>query len=200
MNRVLLEGSFFRVLFDTIPLITLVLDPDLRVFTVNRTTANFFNMKEDIVIATEGGNVLHCIHRYDDPQGCGYGAECNNCIVRNTAIQAKHGNRIQRAKGKIDIQREDTIYVMSVLVSAAPFVYKDEQLVVVIMEDVSQVTELQGLIPICASCKNIRDDFGYWSRVEKYIEQKSEVEFTHDLCPDCIDTLYPQQGKKILNR
>jgi len=86
---------------------------------------------------------------------------------------------------------------MNVLVSAAPFIYEDEQMVVVIIEDVSQVTELQGFIPICASCKNIRDDSGYWSKVEKYIEKNSEVEFTHDLCPDCIEKLYLKKEKII---
>lgn len=85
---------------------------------------------------------------------------------------------------------------MNVLVSAAPFVYEEESMVVVIIEDVSHVTELQGFIPICASCKNIRDDYGYWSKVEKYIEKKSEVEFTHDLCPDCIEKLYPDINQK----
>lgn len=51
---------------------------------------------------------------------------------------------------------------------------------------------LQGLIPICASCKKIRDDKGYWNHVEQYICEHSAAEFTHGICPDCKKRLYPQ--------
>jgi hypothetical protein len=54
-----------------------------------------------------------------------------------------------------------------------------------------QVTQLSGILPICASCKKIRDDQGYWSQVESYVEQHSEAVFSHALCPGCLETLYP---------
>ncbi len=47
-------------------------------------------------------------------------------------------------------------------------------------------------MPICASCKNIRDDQGYWSRVESYVRDHTEAEFSHAVCPDCMKKLYPQ--------
>ncbi len=53
-----------------------------------------------------------------------------------------------------------------------------------------KVKNLEGLIPICSSCKQIRDDKGFWHRVEKYIEEHSGVSFSHGLCPDCIDKMY----------
>ena len=59
----------------------------------------------------------------------------------------------------------------------------------------SKVKTLSGFIPICASCKKIRDDKGYWSQVEAYISKHSEVEFSHGICPDCARTLYP--GLKV---
>jgi len=55
----------------------------------------------------------------------------------------------------------------------------------------NQVKKLHRLLPICAACKKIRDDDGYWSQVEDYISQNSEIEFTHGICPDCMHTLYP---------
>jgi PAS domain S-box-containing protein len=54
------------------------------------------------------------------------------------------------------------------------------------------VKELKGLLPICASCKKIRDDKGYWQQVETYIQQRSQAEFTHGICPDCMKRLYPE--------
>jgi sigma-B regulation protein RsbU (phosphoserine phosphatase) len=55
-----------------------------------------------------------------------------------------------------------------------------------------QVRTLRGIVPICASCKNIRDDQGFWSRVETYVRDHTEAEFSHAVCPDCMTKLYPQ--------
>jgi hypothetical protein len=54
-----------------------------------------------------------------------------------------------------------------------------------------EVRMLKGFLPICASCKNIRNDRGYWEKIEQYITEHSDAEFTHTLCPDCIKKLYP---------
>jgi hypothetical protein len=61
-----------------------------------------------------------------------------------------------------------------------------------LQQHIDKVKVLQGLLPICASCKNVRDDKGYWSQVETYIEQHSSAHFTHGLCPDCARRLYPE--------
>jgi hypothetical protein len=55
----------------------------------------------------------------------------------------------------------------------------------------AEVRTLNGLIPICASCKKIRDDSGYWNEVEEYIRQRSEAVFSHGLCPACIPKFFP---------
>jgi len=51
---------------------------------------------------------------------------------------------------------------------------------------------LKGFLPICASCKKIRDDKGYWNQIESYIRDHSEAEFSHGICPECIEKLYPE--------
>ena len=53
------------------------------------------------------------------------------------------------------------------------------------------IKKLEGLLPMCANCKNIRDDDGYWQQVEVYIQQHSKVEFSHSICPKCARRLYP---------
>jgi sigma-B regulation protein RsbU (phosphoserine phosphatase) len=55
----------------------------------------------------------------------------------------------------------------------------------------SEVKVLKGLVPICASCKKIRNDQGFWQQLEEYIQQHSEAEFSHGLCAPCIKKLYP---------
>ena len=55
----------------------------------------------------------------------------------------------------------------------------------------SRVKTLSGLLPICASCKKIRDDKGYWNQIETYIDDHSDATFSHGICPDCAERLYP---------
>jgi len=65
------------------------------------------------------------------------------------------------------------------------------------LEDaLANVNQLSGLLPICSSCKKIRDDKGYWTQIEAYIRDHSEAEFSHSLCPDCVQKLYGDLGKK----
>jgi hypothetical protein len=61
----------------------------------------------------------------------------------------------------------------------------------------SEITTLRGMIPICANCKNIRDDKGYWNKIEYYLSKYANADFTHSLCPDCIEKLYPEIAKKM---
>lgn len=75
--------------------------------------------------------------------------------------------------------------------------YKDqledlvEQRTAELKEAMSKVKILGGFLPICASCKKIRDDKGYWNQIESYIREHSEAEFSHALCPECAKRLYP---------
>ena len=57
---------------------------------------------------------------------------------------------------------------------------------------IAEVKTLKGIIPICASCKNIRDDKGYWNQVEEYVQNHTDAEFSHGICPDCMEKLYPE--------
>jgi len=66
------------------------------------------------------------------------------------------------------------------------------QLIQELTEALARVKTLSGLLPICASCKKIRDDKGYWQQVETYISQRSEADFTHGICPGCAERLYPE--------
>ncbi len=63
-----------------------------------------------------------------------------------------------------------------------------------------EIKTLRGMLPICAHCKKIRDDQGYWNRIERYIEDRSDAKFTHGLCPDCLTELYPEVAEFEKNK
>ena len=70
-----------------------------------------------------------------------------------------------------------------------------EKLILELQQALSEVKTLSGMLPICASCKKIRNDKGYWEQIESYIGERSEAEFSHGICPDCIKKLYPEYTK-----
>jgi len=70
--------------------------------------------------------------------------------------------------------------------------HERDQLISKLQQALNEVKKLGGLLPICASCKKIRDDKGYWKQIESYIREHSEAEFSHSICPDCVKKLYPE--------
>ena len=66
-----------------------------------------------------------------------------------------------------------------------------EELIQRLQDSLAKIKTLRGLLPICASCKKIRDDTGYWHQVEAYVTDHSEANFSHSLCPQCVKRLYP---------
>lgn len=72
-----------------------------------------------------------------------------------------------------------------------------EQRTIELENAMAEVKVLKGIIPICAHCKKIRDDQGYWQQLEIFIKEHSEAKFSHGLCPCCAEQLYPEQYAKI---
>lgn len=73
--------------------------------------------------------------------------------------------------------------------------YKEQRrLIEELQAALQEVKTLKGFIPICSSCKKIRDDQGYWNKIESYIQERSDAKFSHGICPECSDKLYGDQG------
>ncbi len=64
----------------------------------------------------------------------------------------------------------------------------------------SEIKQLTGLLPICAHCKKIRDDKGYWNNVEEYVSEHSDAVFSHGICPSCVGELYPKYKKRLKSK
>jgi len=71
-----------------------------------------------------------------------------------------------------------------------------ENLIRELEDALEKIKTLKGLLPICAHCKRIRDDRGYWAQVETYIEAHSLAEFSHGICPECVRKYYPEVFEK----
>ncbi len=99
-------------------------------------------------------------------------------------------------RGKKHLISSDRMQIIDLLFSSFESALEKNQELLVsnkkLKEALNTVQTLKGLIPICSSCKKIRDDKGFWQQVEEYIVQHSNANFTHGICPECTKELYPE--------
>jgi PAS domain-containing protein len=182
------QSQIFRAVFDALPSWIFVVDSDVRIRDYNAAAAKFLSGQRQAIIKRRGGEVLNCLHSHDVMEGCGQAAFCKHCVIRNSVTEAFQGNHVVRRRRKIEILREGEKMEIYALISASPFVFEKDPLVLLVIEDISIITELQRMISICSVCKKIRDEKQTWSQLELYFKERWDVDFSHGLCPECFQS------------
>ena len=186
--------KYLEALFDAVPSPIFVVDDDVTILDFNAAAGQFIGAERTEVLRRRGGDVLHCIHAHDDPEGCGRAPACKNCVIRNSVRSAFEGNGTTRAKAWLERTNGDETIGLYALVTASPIGGQSEGLALLILEDITELMELRDMLPICTHCKKIRDDRDYWQSVDVYFNKHLDVSFTHSICPDCMRKLYPDVG------
>ena len=172
----------------------LVIDRNYHIVGANNAACRSFCLSTDNIT---GNKCLKVTHKLDRP--CWHkGFSCPT----KTAFERKDQTKIVHKH----IYDGETVFEQ---VIASP-ILDDHGEVDFIVEELNDITELiqskeiadhlkkdiktlQGLLPICAKCKSIRDDKGYWSQIESYISNHLDVQFSHGLCEECLEKLYGEE-------
>jgi hypothetical protein len=179
------KTDMLRTVFDAMPSLIFVVDEDVRIQECNASAADLLKVQRSTILKRRGGEVFHCLHSTEVPEGCGRAPFCQNCVLRNSVDEAFRGNRIVRRRTRMEMIRGENKLEIYALITAAPFLYEERWLVLLVIEDISEIAELQRMIPICCICKKVRDDKESWSRVEAYFKENWDVDFSHSICPEC---------------
>ena len=191
MTRNILErGDLIENILNTIPLAIFLVDEDVRIFWSNQGAAPLLDMEPDLILFRRCGEVFHCLHAVESNAGCGRTEFCKDCPIRNSVQQSMQGQRVVRKKNRMRLVGKDKVVEINLLVTTAPFAYQGESLVLLILEDISELMELKSIVPICAYCKKIRNDEAFWQSVEKYFKIHLNLDFSHGVCPECEKKLY----------
>ena len=177
--------AFMESLFDAIPSVVLVVDEDVRILGYNQAAAALLREGEQEILKRRGGEVLHCIHSREVAEGCGRALPCVDCIVRSTVKKAFEGRSTVRRRTRLELVRDDRTVNIYALITASPFEHNDETFVVLVVEDISDLIELQRIVPICLRCKKVRTDDKYWMQVEDFFKRHWDLDFSHGYCPEC---------------
>jgi DNA-binding NtrC family response regulator len=107
----------------------------------------------------------------------------------NTALAAvQRGAQDYLIKGQINTSQ---------LIRSIRYAMERQKLITELEKRLKEIKTLQGLLPMCAWCKNIRDDKGYWKNLEAYIKEHSDAEISHGICPKCVKKVYPELYEEI---
>jgi PAS domain-containing protein len=184
------KNAFLREVFDAIPAMLLIVDSDVKILHLNAMASVGLSLDIKAVYKKRGGEALHCINSAD---GCGRAEVCRDCIIRNAASNAMQGDKTYRKATRMEFRDGGTKKELHLLVTASPFHYDGTTYVLLTLENVSELIQLQSLLPICMHCKRIRNDEGYWNDVAVYFHERLDVDFSHGLCNECLEKLYPEQ-------
>jgi PAS domain-containing protein len=185
------DDSLWQSVFGAVPQPIFVVDDDVRLMAFNPAAQGMVGQAFETVLRRRGGEVFHCVHNTDSPQGCGHGPSCGDCVIRNSVQSAIAGQTVTRQRTVMEMVRGKAVHPVELLITASPFQHDGQKLALLILEDITELTTLRRLLPICASCKRVRDDRDYWQTVEKFFTANLNVDFTHGICPECARKLYP---------
>jgi nitrogen fixation/metabolism regulation signal transduction histidine kinase len=184
-------NSFFAAVLDAMPSPVFIVDEDVRIIEANEAALPLIGDRASTVYRRRGGEVLQCVHSMDVPEGCGRSPSCASCVVRNSVTASYAHKKIVRRAAKMLLEQNGELRAVYLLITTSPLLFEGTRHVVLTIEDVNELVELRRLIPICANCKKVRDEQEYWDSVESYFKNHLDMDFTHGICPECMDSLYP---------
>ena len=175
-----------RAIFDALPLPTFIVDDDVRIQDYNTAGGQLLGPDPQLALHRRGGDALHCIHA--EAKGCGQSLLCKDCVIRNGVNRALAGGGTHRQTHKAELRANGKTTVIDLLVTTTPLPDREASHALLIIEDISELLTLRGLIPICAQCKKIRDDQKYWHSLESCLHTHMNMKLAHGLCPTCFTT------------
>ena len=188
------EKKYIQAVIDIIPTALFVVDQNFNIIDLNPSATALFELKSEVVLHRLCGEVLNCRNAIESEGGCGTSELCPECVLRNSVESASEGEKTNKKKFKLEILQDGNILEMHFLVSATPFSYNDYRLVLLAIEDITELIMLQRLLPICSYCKKIRNDKEYWEKLEDYLGKYRDLRFTHSICPECRHKHYSDLG------
>jgi hypothetical protein len=187
---ILERNGYLRAVLDAIPFMVLVVDADMKIHDANLAAAHLLGDRYIAGLKSHCGKVLRCIHAIEGIGGCGTSPYCRECVCRNSAEIAMGNATASRQKCRMTVLDEDKPKEIYFDVTAAPFAHHEEHLVLLLLEDTTELMLLRKVAPICMRCKRIRNADNSWEKIEDYLLRNNHLRFTHSLCAECRERLY----------
>ncbi len=188
-------SEFHRSIIDAMPFPVLVLEESYRIVDTNNAANQIIGMSAEEARMHRPGEVLRCIHASETSVGCGGTPFCRSCPIRTAIGKAFLGEYPSRQVVQLLVSGQEQMLEMQYLMTVAPLNFENLRLVLMILEDVREISS--RMLPICSNCKQVRNDDDYWQSVESYLASRLEIHCTHSLCPECAQKFFPEYAQAL---
>ena len=192
------QEEYITTIFNRLQEAILVIDRDYRIVDVNDSACTITQRSREEIIGTHCYKISHLMKGPCFESG-------TQCPVKEVLETRQKTHVIHKHFSADNTTRWEEIIASPLIKEDGTITHVIEEIrdctellkhQEVIKDLKSEIKTLQGMLPMCASCKKIRNDEGYWENVEEYISKTSDAVFTHGLCPTCAEKLYPDYYKK----
>ena len=174
-----------QTVLDAIPSPIFLIDRDAHVELVNKRAGEERNLLQAYTYRERLGNVLGCINALSCPDGCGGSRNCKDCPIRKAVADALDGNNVFRENAVFQLLVDGEYQPIPMWLTASLLSYGGCDFVALILEDVTELIQATGLIPVCASCGKVGDGAGCHESLEAYIQERFDADCRQGLCADC---------------
>ena len=192
--------DYLRAVLDAFPSPVLIIGQSMVIHDANAAAKEFMGDRPSASLKRLCGKLLGCIHERQAPGGCGTGEFCHNCALRQSVNRVFGGDATYRRMSEMLLEIDGQVNHIWIMVTASPLNFQNVGLVILTIEDVTELAELRKIFPICMHCKKIRDGDSYWQHVEEYLNTYTGVRFSHGICPDCLKIHYPEYTGDIVDK
>ncbi len=196
LNHLIPAGTALREMLDALPSLILVADWKARVVEANRAAREWtgFTVEPDLA----PGDFLHCSFA-EEPGVCGATEACVTCLIRGSLEAVRPGGPPASRMAHAVLVREGRAGDYWFRVTAAPIVIEGQELVLLALEDMTQVIELREVLPVCPGCQAPRDPAEVLHEARHFLKRHPGVLSSRELCPRCLrDTMPAPYDEDVL--
>lgn len=190
LNHIKTIRSIIGPMIDAMPHPLFLVDKNVSIMGLNKASLNLVGSKPEYILRKPAGEVLHCLHSGESRLGCGHTLYCKDCTIRKAVSETFKKKSISREKVKMEIVSKNIVSNCCFTITTSPFDYDGTSLVLLQLENLTELMGLQDIIPICASCNDIRINDDSWQKIDYFLANKLNLNLSHSLCPKCLKKLY----------
>lgn len=179
----------WRITFDSSNSVIWILDADCRIIRSNTKAETVFRRPLEKILGRYCWEIVH--------GSAGPIADCPHTRARDSLERETAELRIGESWYEVTIdpilrdgQYDKAVHIITDITKRKAAEKERETLILKLRKALDEIKTLRGIIPICSRCKKIRDDQGYWNKLESFLQQHSQASFSHGMCPQCSDELY----------
>lgn len=193
------EGSSFRALFDAMSALVFIVDDRLVVHDANLAAVRVLGPGAELTLKRLCGEVLRCLNSGADPHAgepgpCGDTVHCSDCVLRQSTAGALEVGPTARRPYAMRLLLGPDHREVHFLVNATPFEHGGRRLVMLVMEDVTELQELRRLVPLCAWCRKVYVGDAFHGGLEQRLRERALIDYTHGICPACLTEKFPDEA------